>query len=40
MPEVSGYGPATSVVLQKPDNSTPSATTRAANVQSATQRGC
>ena len=29
MPEVSGYGPATSVMLQKSENSAPSATTRA-----------
>ena len=39
MPEVSGYGSATSVMLQKPENSAPSATIRAANTQSATQRG-
>ena len=39
MPEVSGYGSATTVMLQKTENSTPSATARAANIQSATQRG-
>ena len=39
MPEVSGYGSATTVMLQKSENSTPSAPARAANIQSATQRG-
>lgn len=39
MPEVSGYGSTTSVTLQKPDSSIPSATTRTASTQSATQRG-